>query len=418
MKLNKVLFLAIIIVLLSFIPNISRAVKSDIEVEKISVISKSGIYKTGDVLKIEVTFSGNVYKIEKYLPTLKLKFGSSTSYRSVLEGTINDNKIVYEYTIDDRMIEIDNGKEFTQSKRKAYVYHGKLYIKFDYTVRIPLYLFGPEELKVKQGFCEVEPVKWLIDEESGKWITKDIVWGGAEYDNIDIIINNLEREILQCRERDDIAKFESGKKDLFFNLFHKRHKTKALPEGTYQMEQGKPNDEQEEMAETTRSKQPVTNEFKEEIRKAAQSSIEESIESTKGETKVTEEAPKFNPVEEKVNNILDAQINRNDGERYTQPQYFAKPQQTRTDIRYYVKGEDGDIYPTDDPNKSDCYIGPDGVLRQTKVNLSKKPYVPKSKQNSEMAIEENNKSKPRVIIPNERFIKPTEDVDQDDRNDR
>ena len=106
MKLNKVLFLAIIIVLLSFIPNISRAVKSDIEVEKISVISKSGIYKTGDVLKIEVTFSGNVYKIEKYLPTLKLKFGSSTSYRSVLEGSINDNKIVYEYTIDDR----DGGK--------------------------------------------------------------------------------------------------------------------------------------------------------------------------------------------------------------------------------------------------------------------------------------------------------------------
>lgn len=264
---------------------------------------------------------------------------------------------------------------------------------------------------------EVQPVKWLIDDKAKTMMTEIVVYAGVEYDSVDRILEILSKEMFQTRER-NLTGEENTKMGFWQKLFHKRHKTKALPEGTYQMEQGKPNDEQEESIETTRSKQPVTNEFKEEIRKAAQSSIEESIESTKGETKVTEEAPKFNPVEEKVNNILDAQINRNDGERYTQPQYFAKPQQTRTDIRYYVTGDDGDIYPTDDPNKSDCYIGPDGVLRPNKVNLSKTPYVPKSKQNSEMAIEENNTSKPRVIIPKERFIKPTEDVDQDDRNDR
>lgn len=69
-------------------------------VSKIEVTSptKSGIYKTNQIVKITVYFNENVTGTT--VPTLKIKFGTSEE-RTVTNGTISENKIVYTYTIVD-----------------------------------------------------------------------------------------------------------------------------------------------------------------------------------------------------------------------------------------------------------------------------------------------------------------------------
>lgn len=69
-------------------------------VSKIEVTSptKDGIYKTEQVVKITVYFNENITGTT--VPTLKIRFGTSEE-RTVTNGTISENKIVYTYTIVD-----------------------------------------------------------------------------------------------------------------------------------------------------------------------------------------------------------------------------------------------------------------------------------------------------------------------------
>ena len=69
-------------------------------VSKIEVTSptKSGIYETDQVIKITVYFNENITGTT--VPTLKIRFGTSEE-RTVTNGTISENEIVYTYTIVD-----------------------------------------------------------------------------------------------------------------------------------------------------------------------------------------------------------------------------------------------------------------------------------------------------------------------------
>lgn len=68
-------------------------------VNSIAVTSPaSGTYKTGQTVKITVTFSEII--TGDTVPTLKIKFGTSEE-RTVTNGTITENKIVYSYNIVD-----------------------------------------------------------------------------------------------------------------------------------------------------------------------------------------------------------------------------------------------------------------------------------------------------------------------------
>lgn len=75
-----------------------------LDVEKPVVISiavtspASGTYKTGQIVKIETSFSEAI--TGETVPTLKIKFGTSEE-RTVTNGTITENKIVYSYNIVD-----------------------------------------------------------------------------------------------------------------------------------------------------------------------------------------------------------------------------------------------------------------------------------------------------------------------------
>ncbi len=215
----------------------------------------------------------------------------------------------YTYTIDDRIMKDREKNEIIQNKRKVYKYNGKLYIKLDNYLSTSMCGSSPDKKRVtKEEFVEVEPVEWLEDLESKKRITKDIVWNCYTYDDIDRVLKILEKEMFQIRERDAIEISQEYKLGFWDKLFHRREKLKVLPEGTHQMRQENPNNEQEVGTENTKSEQTAINEFQEGIRKAA----------------------------------------------------------ARTDIIYYIKGEDGELYPTRDSNNSDYYMGEDGVLRPTK----------------------------------------------------
>ena len=68
-------------------------------VQSIAVTSpQSGTYKTGQTVKITVTFSENI--TGETVPTLKIKFGTSEE-RTVTNGTISGKTIVYSYNIVD-----------------------------------------------------------------------------------------------------------------------------------------------------------------------------------------------------------------------------------------------------------------------------------------------------------------------------
>ncbi len=346
--------------------------------------------------------------------------------RYALEKYKETNEI---YTTDARPYREDTHEKYQPKQNRVYRKKGREYVNIATN-----YLDGNEQrLADPIKTFEVQPVKWLIDDKAKTMMAEMIVYGGVEYDSINMILEILSKEIFQKTKEINLTGEENRKKGFWYKLFHKIDKMKALPEGTYQIDYGNTNDEQEVGTEIAKSEQNDINEFHESIRQAA-----------KAETKVTEEVAKANPIKEKVNNIPDAQINRDDGKIYPQHQYYAKPQAAKTDRTYYVKGEDGELCPTRDANNSDYYIGLDGVLRPTKepienyqedgsisengenskpvykVDLSKPPYISKRKQeqNNEMPIREDNQSAPRAYIPKERFIKPTEDVDQDDGNER
>lgn len=103
---RKKIFISLIVLIAIFIlPNVVKAATSDIVLEKIEVVSPtSGTYTTGQVITINAVYSGNVVaEDETYVPTLRLKFGTSELYGSVSvrEGTIKDNIIEYKHTIQD-----------------------------------------------------------------------------------------------------------------------------------------------------------------------------------------------------------------------------------------------------------------------------------------------------------------------------
>lgn len=243
-----------------------------------------------------------------YLPKRKVeKKERSKLKRAERKGKLEETP--YTYTIDDRIMKNREKNEMIQNKRTVYKYNGKLYVKLDNYLSTSIRGSVPETQRfTKEEFYEVEPVEWLDDLESKKRITKDIVWNCYSYDDIDMAIKILTKEMFQMRERDVIAIRQEYKPGFLDKVFHRSEKIKALPEGTHQVGQGNSNDEQEVGTETIKSEQTAINEFQEGIRKAA----------------------------------------------------------TKTDIIYYVKGEDGDLYPTKDSNNSDYYMGEDGVLRPTK----------------------------------------------------
>ena len=103
MKSKKILaVLLILIFVIALIPTITKAA-SNLTVQIISVTSKAGTYKTGEVVTIEATLSGNVVAGENSSNSLSLKFGTSENYgrASVYNGTVNNNKITFQYTIKD-----------------------------------------------------------------------------------------------------------------------------------------------------------------------------------------------------------------------------------------------------------------------------------------------------------------------------
>lgn len=103
MKSKKILaVLLILIFVIALIPTITKAA-SNVTVQSISVTSKAGTYKTGEVVTIEATLSGNVVAGENSSNSLSLKFGTSENYgrASVYNGTVNNNKITFQYTIKD-----------------------------------------------------------------------------------------------------------------------------------------------------------------------------------------------------------------------------------------------------------------------------------------------------------------------------
>ena len=103
MKSKKILAVLLILIFgIALIPTITKAA-SNVTVQSISVTSKAGTYKTGEVVTIEATLSGNVVASENSSNSLSLKFGTSENYgrASVYNGTVNNNKITFQYTIKD-----------------------------------------------------------------------------------------------------------------------------------------------------------------------------------------------------------------------------------------------------------------------------------------------------------------------------
>lgn len=101
MKSKKTIAILLILMLaIALIPTITKAT-SNVTVQSISVTSKAGTYKTGEVVTIEATLSGNVVAEENSTNSLSLQFGTSENYgkSSVFDGTVNNNKIVFQYTI-------------------------------------------------------------------------------------------------------------------------------------------------------------------------------------------------------------------------------------------------------------------------------------------------------------------------------
>lgn len=103
---KKKVFIGLIVIIAIFIlPHVVKAKTSDIVLEKIEVVSPtSGTYTTGQVITINAVYSGNVVaENESYIPSLRLKFGSSEFYGSVYisTGTIKENIIEYKHTIED-----------------------------------------------------------------------------------------------------------------------------------------------------------------------------------------------------------------------------------------------------------------------------------------------------------------------------
>lgn len=98
MKINKILLLVILILAIMIIPNVAQAETSKVKIESIRVVSpESGNYVTGQKIKIEVLFSGNLQE-GQMAPTLSLTFGTYGRV-SINEATLNGKKITYEYTI-------------------------------------------------------------------------------------------------------------------------------------------------------------------------------------------------------------------------------------------------------------------------------------------------------------------------------
>lgn len=104
MKTKKLLLFLGIILMMIIVPSIVNAADSTVTLQDLSVTSpESGTYKTGQVITIVATFSDTIVAEDDYLPTLRLKFGTSENYGDIRisDGTINDNKITYTYTIEE-----------------------------------------------------------------------------------------------------------------------------------------------------------------------------------------------------------------------------------------------------------------------------------------------------------------------------
>lgn len=346
-----------------------------------------------------------------YLPRSYVYDGE---FRNKLDKLNKRGKLIetpYEFTTDGRSYSLEEGSKtesFLECKNKVYEYKGKFYAK--------IYRAIDKEDKERYDWFMVEPVQWWIDEESKLMITEEIVYGGIEFKDINMFMNKyLSKELNQIKERDEIEIKKKYEPSFWDKLSRKKNKLKALPEGTIEEKTFESNVEKLIYGNAREEEMERPQYLEEKIRQAAKTGAKK-VAKTGKENKIaiekTEEAQKVNPVEERVNNILDAQMNRDDEEMYPHNRHFTNPQAVRTDRTYYVKGQDGDIYPTRDANNGDYYIGPDGVLRpnRQKVDLSKTPYEPKPQ---ERKTQEDVAISPVAHISKEKLLKkPEDDIDR------
>lgn len=299
-----------------------------------------------------------------YLPKRRVNYKEEEKLRKAEEkGKLIETP--YEYTTDYRQIREDEGKEIIPNKRKVYEYKGKLYIKQSFLCKVTDgSAFARPYFTDEEEFVEVLPVKWLVDLEAKKMITEDVVWGGVEFDNMEMFIDNyLSKEMFQIREKNEITKSKKSLGNLFHSLFHRKYKIKALPEGTRDTEDIKKpnvNEEQKVINENIEKEQSKGDKFRESIR------AEVKVEAVEmGQNNISAEPKKIEKAETEQNNISNAPINQEDGEIYPHHPYYAK----------------------------------------AKVDLSKPPYEPKAKRENAQGKQSNietqqdeEQSKPKIVV--------------------
>lgn len=103
-KIYRIIVSIVIILAISLLPNISKAVDgeplSSVILNGVYITSNAGEYKTGDKITFEARFSENIKKSTSSLPSLQIKIGETARTIYVSEENINGNILKFEYEID------------------------------------------------------------------------------------------------------------------------------------------------------------------------------------------------------------------------------------------------------------------------------------------------------------------------------
>lgn len=276
-----------------------------------------------------------------YLPKRRVNNKEEEKLRKVEEkGKLIETP--YEYTTDYRQMKSGEGKEIIPNKRKVYEYKGKLYIKQSFLCKVGEAVWEAGKFSNEEYFVEVLPVKWLVDLNAKKMITEDIVWAGVEFNNLAMFINKyLSKEMFQIRE---INKSKKSFGKLFHNLFHRKPETRALPEGTGQIEgikQTNVNEEPKVISENIEKEQSKRAKFIENIREGIETVGMRQNNDVYEEPRedIRERVASKNIARTSLNNISNPQINPEDGEIYPQHPYYAKPKVDLSKPPYEPKGK-------------------------------------------------------------------------------
>ena len=103
-KIYRIIVSIVIILAISLLPNISKAVDgeplSSVTLNGVYITSNAGEYKTGDKITFEARFSENIKKSTSSLPSLQIKIGETTRTMQASEESINGNILKFEHEID------------------------------------------------------------------------------------------------------------------------------------------------------------------------------------------------------------------------------------------------------------------------------------------------------------------------------